>query len=115
MKSSLKTMGDTDEINQIFRIVDSDGSGYLDRNKLQLVCPHLSSTEIDLIFNDLDADHDNRISLKEFTVGFKYLCSTKTNHDSSSDENLTKNLTQTQISEVFNNLSWYDEDKHICF
>jgi len=102
-------MGDTDEINQIFRIVDSDGSGYLDRNKLQLVCPHLSSTEIDLIFNDLDADHDNRISLKEFTVGFKYLCSTKTNNDSSSDENLTKNLTQTQISEVFNNLSCQEQ------
>ena len=113
-------MDDSDDINTIFRILDSDGSGFLNREKLQLVCPHLSASEIDIIFNDLDTDHDNRISLKEFTHGFKELIQPNDNQavlkkqksidqgstNEKDDENLTTNLTQVQINEVFNNLSW---------
>ncbi len=115
-------MGDTDDINQFFQIVDSDGSGYLNKEKLQHICPHLSPTDIDVIFNDLDTDHDNRISLNEFTRGFKELITPNNNHqllnkkkllnqdniiDKEEKEDLTTNMTQIQLNEVFNNLSWY--------
>lgn len=110
-------MDTNDDIDQIFQIVDSDRSGYLNKEKLQLVCPHLSSAEIDIIFDDLDTDHDNRISLKEFTQGFQQLIQPSgkqhSNRLSNSDnllekenEELTVNMTQTQINEVFNHLSW---------
>lgn len=113
-------METNDDIDQIFQIVDSDGSGYLNKEKLQLVCPHLSSTEIDLIFDDLDKDHDNRISLTEFTHGFQQLIVPHQNQVSltkkklinsdnfleKDNDELTVNMTQTQINEVFNHLSW---------
>ncbi|CAF1333599.1 unnamed protein product [Rotaria magnacalcarata] len=120
-------MGDTDNINEIFQIVDSDGSGYLNKEKLQRICPHLSPSDIDIIFTDLDTDHDNRISLKEFTNGFKELIQpshskyaiskTKlTNRDNAIDkeeeeeeENLTTDITPVQINEVFNNLSCQEQ------
>ena len=115
-------MSDTDDINKIFQIVDSDGSGYLNKEKLQHICPHLSPSEIDVIFDDLDTDHDNRISLKEFTHGFKELIKPNenrralykkklTNQETAADkeeEDLTTNMTQTQLNEVFNNLPWYE-------
>ncbi len=113
-------MNDTDDISKIFQIVDSDGSGYLNKEKLRLVCPHLSSSEIDIIFNDLDTNRDNRISLNEFTQGFKELIQPNdnqptfkkkklTNQDNlieKDDDDLTINMTQIQINEVLNNLSW---------
>ena len=110
-------METNDDIDEIFQIVDSDRSGYLNKEKLQLVCPHLSSTEIDLIFDDLDKDHDNRISLKEFTQGFQQLIEPHQNQQSltknklinffdKKPDDLTVNMTQTQINEVFNHLSW---------
>ena len=114
-------MNDTDDISKIFQIVDSDGSGYLNKEKLQLVCPHLSSSEIDIIFNDLDTNQDNRISLKEFTEGFKELIQPDDDNQHSlkkkkfinqesvtdkDDDDLTTNTTQIQINQVLNNLSW---------
>lgn len=123
---------DIHDIGKIFQIVDSDGSGYLNKAKLQCICPHLSSSEIDIIFNDLDTDHDNRISLEEFTNGFKDLIKPNNNytllnktklinqtnnnnnnksHEKEDDEDLTKHMTQTQINEVFNNLSWYEKSQ----
>lgn len=113
-------MDDTDDISKIFQIVDSDGSGYLNKEKLQLVCPHLSSSEIDIIFNDLDTNCDNRISLKEFTQGFKELIQPNDNQLSfkkkkftnqnniieKDEDDLTTNMTQIQINQVLNNLSW---------
>jgi hypothetical protein len=121
-------MGDIDDIDKIFQIVDSDGSGYLSKEKLQRICPHLSPSEIDIIFNDLDTDRDNRVSLKEFTHGFKELIKPNDNHrllntkklinqkniigkEEIEDLDLTTNMThiQTQINEVFNSISWYDK------
>jgi hypothetical protein len=115
-------MADTVDINKIFQIVDSDGSGYLNKEKLHDICPHLSSSEIDVIFNDLDTDQDNQISLTEFTHGFKELIQPNDKHRTlhkkklikhenatdKEEEDLTTNMTQIQINEVFNNLSWYD-------
>ena len=116
-------MGDTDDINEIFRIVDSDGSGYLNKEKLQCICPYLSPSEIDIIFNDLDTDHDNRISLKEFTHGFKEVIEPRDrrnllndkeliNYENSLDkkEDSPTNIGQIQINEVFYNLSWYENN-----
>lgn len=115
--------GNTDDINRIFDIVDSDGSGYLDREKLHRICPHLSIAEIDAIFDDLDTDHDNRISLTEFTQGFKELIQPAdephvaqrgklVNQERIFDveEDATAGTTPRQINEVFSNLSWYELD-----
>lgn len=113
-------MAEADDINKIFQIVDSDGSGYLDKEKLHRICPHLSSGEIDDIFQDLDTDHDNRISLKEFTLGFTELGQpTGSSHRSSNkqkathqkrafdiEEDFNTNMTPTQINEIFSSLSW---------
>ena len=106
-------MNDTDDISQIFQLVDSDGSGYLNKEKLQLVCPHLSPSEIEVIFNDLDTNHDDRICLKEFTQGFRDLIQPKENRSSlkqtkslNQDELDEENLTTNQINQVLNNLSW---------
>lgn len=113
-------MDDSDEIARIFQLVDTDGSGYLDQEKLHRICPHLSLAEIDVIFNDLDTDHDNRVSLAEFTHGFKELIKPNDDrrvlyrkklvgHDNAVDkdeEDLTTHTTQTQINEVFNHLAW---------
>ncbi|CAF0765198.1 unnamed protein product [Adineta ricciae] len=119
-------MDDTDDIAEIFQLVDSDGSGYLNKDKLHSICPHLSSAEIDVIFNDLDTDHDNRISFAEFTSGFKDLIKSNDNHrslykkkllnhenaldnDDDGEEDLTSHTTQIQINEVFNNLSCQEQ------
>ena len=108
-------MTDAADINKIFQIVDSDGSGYLDREKLRRICPHLSATEIDAIFDDLDTNHDNRISLKEFTLGFNALLppahsaspvQNKSKHALDLDEDLTSDMTPVQINDVFSSLSW---------
>jgi hypothetical protein len=42
-------MNDTYDTNAILQILDSDGSGYIDKEKLQSTCPHLSPLEIDTI------------------------------------------------------------------
>ena len=108
-------MTDNADINKIFQIVDSDGSGYLDREKLRRICPNLSSTEIDAIFDDLDTNRDNRISLKEFTLGFNALIpstqiksslSNKSKRFFNGDDDLTSDMTPVQINEIFSSLSW---------
>ena len=108
-------MTDAADINKIFQIVDSDGSGFLDRDKLRRICPQLSATEIDAIFDDLDTNHDNRISLKEFTSGFNTLIPSahnvspgpkKSKHVLDPDEELTSDMTPVQINDVFSSLSW---------
>ncbi|CAF0805275.1 unnamed protein product [Adineta steineri] len=87
-----------DDINKIFQQADSDGTGYLNKEKLQNICPHLSSSEIEIIFRDLDTDHDNRISLAEFTRGFKELI-----------KGNDTDMMQLQLNEVFNNLSCQEQ------
>ncbi|CAF0926404.1 unnamed protein product [Adineta steineri] len=87
-------------------MLNSDGSGYIDKEKLHHLCPHLSSLEIDTIFNDFDNDHDNRICLKELlqSNNYPYELSKQNvfNHDYK-----TKNIvTHTQINEIFNSLNW---------
>ena len=101
-------MVDIDEINTLFQMIDSDENGYIDKEKLQQFCPHLSQVEINTIFNDFDQDHNNRIYLKELLQSnvhpgklnkqnaIDYQCDTK------------EKMTHTQIKEVFNSLPWYE-------
>lgn len=98
-------MDNIDKMNNTFlQMIDTDGDGYIDRTKLQRLCPHLSSSEIETIFQELDHDQDNRICLKEL------LQPDELNRHNSTDfqSNTNEHMTQTQIQQVFNNLSWYD-------
>ena len=92
-------MTEFDDLNQIFRIADSDGTGFLDKEKLHRICPHLSQTEVEEIFRDFDTNRDHRISFKEFAKGYeKYLQPT--------ENRFQTEMTPIEMSEVFNNLSW---------
>lgn len=104
-------MATVDDLNRIFEIVDSDGSGYLDKEKLRRICPQLSTTEIDAIFDDLDADQDQRISLKEFTEGFQENRQTTEklvaqNVLLNGEDHLETSMTPAQLNEIFTSLSW---------
>ncbi len=96
----LNVMVDIADINTLFQMIDSDENGYIDKEKLQQLCPHLSPREIDTIFHHFDDDHDNRICLKQLLQSSK-----QTTIDY--QLNIQENMTQTQIKEVFNNLAWY--------
>ena len=54
----------------LFGAVDLDGSGYIDRNELAAVCD-LDAEDLAEVFDKLDADHDGRISIEEFSENFK--------------------------------------------
>jgi hypothetical protein len=76
-------MGDFTDINTLSQTVDFDGSDYINKEKIQSVCPHLSSLEIDTVYNGFDQDHGKTFDVDE-------------------------HMTHTQISEIFNNLAWYE-------
>jgi Ca2+-binding EF-hand superfamily protein len=80
-------MVDIADINTLFQMIDSDENGYIDKEKLQQLCPHLSPREIDTIFHHLLQSN------KQTTIDYQL--------------NTQENMTQTQIKEVFNNLAWY--------
>jgi len=102
-------MSDTYDTNAILQILDSDGSGYIDKEKLQSTCPHLSPLEIDRIFNDFDKDHDNRIYLNELIQSNDYPRELpKQNAMVAQCNNTDENMTHTQINEIFNGLAWYE-------
>jgi hypothetical protein len=98
-------MDDIGGINTFFQTVDLDQTGYIDKEKLQRVCPHLSSTEIDTIFNDLGKSHDNRIYLKDL------IQSRELNEQNVIDYKCKAvgTMTQAQINEIFNTLAWYEK------
>jgi len=83
--------------------IDANGVGYIDRTKLQRLCPHLSSLEIETIFQELDHDQDNRICLKELLKSDELI---QENPIDFQLNPVKEHMTQTQIQEVFNNLSW---------
>ena len=56
--------------DDLFGAVDLDGSGYIDRNELAAVCD-LDAEDLAEVFDKLDADHDGRISIEEFSENFK--------------------------------------------
>jgi Ca2+-binding EF-hand superfamily protein len=99
-------MGDVDDINMLFQTVDSNENGYIDKEKLQRLCPHLSQVEIDTIFNDFDKDHDNRICLKELIQSNEYSSALYKQNAVDYQYNTEENMAHIQISEIFNNLPW---------
>lgn len=62
---------DNDQAEQLFSIIDLDGSGYIDQSELAHICGDLPPDELKEIFQELDKDGDGRISHDEFKVGFK--------------------------------------------
>lgn len=68
-----------DGIDALFVACDLDGSGYIDRDELALVCSDLTPDEVGAVFNQLDIDGDGRISLSEFCAGFQAMSETMAN------------------------------------
>jgi hypothetical protein len=71
-KKSLSNTSSND-IRNLFRVCDLDGSGDIDRYELAQICPHLNQDEIDSVFKDLDKNNDGLISFTEFCQGFREL------------------------------------------
>src|SRR6218665_324211 len=68
-----------DGIDALFVACDLDGSGYIDRDELALVCSDLTPDEVGAVFDQLDSDGDGRISLPEFCAGFQAMSETMAN------------------------------------
>lgn len=64
-------MENAQSVGSLFRACDLDGSGYIDESELASICPELSVPEVNEIFSQLDKDGDGKISVEEFTKGFK--------------------------------------------
>ncbi|XP_071181991.1 ras and EF-hand domain-containing protein homolog isoform X1 [Mytilus edulis] len=60
-----------DHAEQLFSIIDLDGSGFIDESELAQICGDLPLDELKEIFQELDKDGDGKISHDEFKVGFK--------------------------------------------
>jgi len=53
-------------INAIFRILDVDDNGYIDRDELMQQFKEENADLVDEIIKEADTDNDNRISAEEF-------------------------------------------------
>lgn len=53
-----------------FGVVDLDGSGYIDREELVVVCD-LDVCDLVEVFDKFDVDKDGRISIEEFLENFR--------------------------------------------
>ncbi|RMX50391.1 hypothetical protein pdam_00010435 [Pocillopora damicornis] len=64
-------------VKDIFRSWDLNKNGFIEKSELACCCAELNLTkqEIEDLFNELDADKDNKISLLDFSKGFKRVCS----------------------------------------
>lgn len=64
-------------VKDIFRSWDLNKNGFIEKFELACCCAELNLTkqEIEDLFNELDADKDNKISLLDFSKGFKRVCS----------------------------------------
>lgn len=61
------------DVREIFRLCDTDGSGYLEKSELHSVLPHIDNNELDELLSELDTDGDGKISLSELEKGLHKL------------------------------------------
>ena len=59
------------KLGDVFRALDLDGSGYIDKDELGAICDYLSVDELAKIFKQLDKDGDGRISIDDFTKEYQ--------------------------------------------
>lgn len=64
---------ETDDIDQVFQIIDNDRSGFIDKDELreifvQFVVPDAVDTLIDQIMTTIDVDGNNMIDYNEFVA-----------------------------------------------
>jgi len=64
-------------VKEIFHSWDLDKNGFIEQSELACCCSelNLSIEEVNNLFNELDADGDKKISLQDFSKGFKRVCS----------------------------------------
>ncbi|XP_022792269.1 ras and EF-hand domain-containing protein homolog isoform X2 [Stylophora pistillata] len=64
-------------VKDIFRSWDLNKSGFIEKPELACCCAELNLTKLEIedLFNELDVDKDNKISLLDFSKGFKRVCS----------------------------------------
>jgi len=74
-------MADDDgAMGKLFEACDLDGSGYIDKDELSMICTELTPTELSEVFASLDSDKDGKISVSEFAVGFRAIRETLMDH-----------------------------------
>ncbi|XP_020614148.1 ras and EF-hand domain-containing protein homolog isoform X7 [Orbicella faveolata] len=64
-------------VKDIFHAWDLNKNGFIEQSELACCCSELNLTieEVSNLFNELDADGDKKISLQDFSKGFKRVCS----------------------------------------
>lgn len=64
-------------VKDIFNAWDLNKNGFIEQSELACCCSELNLTieELSNLFHELDVDGDNKISLQDFSKGFKRVCS----------------------------------------
>ena len=108
-------MDHANSVGSLFRACDLDGSGFIDETELASICPELSNAEVKDVFKQLDKDGDGKISVDEFSRGFKEINDTikekerRKSRPASSDSLDETNLEDYvgDLDEGLKSLSWY--------
>lgn len=69
----LVSMMDQHDLHELFMLCDTNNSGYIEKEELQSIVPHLDSQAVDELLQELDEDGDGRISLAELKAGLEKL------------------------------------------
>lgn len=67
-------MGDGDiNVAALFNTCDVDSSGYIEKEELQLLVPHVGTAQLDELLQILDTDGDGKISRAELANSLQQL------------------------------------------
>lgn len=64
-----------DDIAELFRMCDSDNSGFIEKAELSSIIPGVDNITLERLIQELDCDGDGRISLPELEKGLHKLTS----------------------------------------